>query len=313
MGKQVGRWIIASLGYLLYTLVVLAVCLWLMFPHASLHRLLVRALDAAFAPVQWQVGSLDFALPPSVRLEEIEGRDRKNGQPSLTRIDSLTIMPDLKVLLRERRLKAGFRLQVAKGTVAGELTMAKPTSDLLIRGSLQDIRLPELGGMARSLQRDLQGVADGSFDGTVRLKPFALREIQAKMRVRDGSLELKQPVLGHTVLPFAQVSAALALREGRLQVTDGRVESSLGVGTFTGEVGLKRAWAASLLNVTGSVQPRAELFKSFAANPLVLQAIRQRLRDRPLPFRLSGELAAPAIPFEEFAVLLQSLNAEKKK
>lgn len=312
MLKRIGKGIVVGLGYVLYTLTMTGVCLWLMFPRDALHRLLVRSFDATLAPLQWRVGALAFALPVAVSLEAIEGYSRADKQQPLVRVDSLMVTLDLAMLLREGKIKTDVRMKLAKGTIDGALSLQRRTMDLGFTGTMQGVRVEELAVIMRSMQRDVQGAASGSLSGTLRLKPLALSETLAKFRLEDGRLELKQPVLGHTVLPFTLASATLALKGDRLAVTEGNIDSSLGVGEFTGEIGLQKAWTLSPLAVKGRVQPRPELFKSFADTPPALQAVRQRLKDRPLPFRLSGELGAPAIHFEEFAVLFEALNAESR-
>lgn len=306
------RWIVASLGYLLYTLVVLGVCLWLLFPRDSLHRLLIRSLDATFVSVQWRVGTMAFAFPPAVRLDRIEGYDRDDEKKPLVRIDSLVVTPDLPEMVKTRQLKAAYRMTLAKGTVAGALSLRDRKSGLRFDGAMQEIQLPELAALTRSLQREVQGVAAGSFTAGLTLQPLALAEMQAKVRVENGRLQLLKPVLGHAALPFAQAAATISLRGDRVQVAEGAVDSNLFAGEFAGEVRLNKDIAASTIAVKGSLQPRPELFKEVAGNAAALQVVKLRLKDRPLPFRLSGALRSPAIHFEEYAVLLETLEKRSK-
>lgn len=312
MLRKFGRWIVASLGYLFYTLVVLGACLWLLFPRDSLHRLLIRSLDTAFAPVQWRVGTLAFTLPMAVRLERVEGYGQGDENKPLVRIDSLVVTPDLREMVKTRQLKAAYQMTLAKGTVAGALAMRDRKSGLHFDGAMQEIQLTELSALTRPLQREVHGVAAGSFTGVLGLHPVAISELEAKVRVENGSLQLLKPVLGHVVLPFAQATANIALRGDRVQVASGVVNSPLFAGEFAGEVRLHQDIAASTIAVKGSLQPRPELFKEVTGNPAVLQVVRQRLQDRALPFRLSGDLRSPAIHFEEFAVLLETLEKRSR-
>ena len=312
MLTKLGRWIVSGLGYLLFTLVALGLCLWRLFPKDGVHRLLVRSLNAALPEVQWRVGSAAFAFPLAVRLDRIEGYARGDNAKPLLLIDHLTVAPDMGEAVRAQRLKAAYSLALAKGTVVGTLSMQDRKSGMRVDGTLQGVHLPELAALIRPLQREVQGVLAGSFDGVIQSSPVPVQELNAKVRVENGRLELKQPVLGNTVLPFAQVSATLALKGQQLQLTEGMVDSKLFAGAFTGEVRLRKDFPASTLAVKGSLQPRPELFKGVAVKAASLQAVRMQFKDRPLPFRLSGELRAPAIHFEEFAVLLKTLEKESK-
>ncbi len=312
MLKKLGRSVVACLGYLFYILVMLGLCLWLLFPRDSLHRLLIRSLDAAFAPVQWRVGTLAFDFPLAVRLDRIEGYGLDDDKKPLVHIDSLRVTPDIPEMAKTRQLRATYEMTLAKGTVAGALSMRDRRSGLRFDGAMQEIQLPELAALTRPLQREVQGVAAGSFTGGVTLKPLVLSELQAKVRVENGRLELLQPVLGHAALPFARAAATIALRGDRVQVADGAVDSKLFAGEFAGEVRLNQDFAVSTIAVKGRLQPRPELFREVAGNAAALQVVRLRLKDRPLPFRLSGELRSPAIHFEEYAVLLETLEKRSK-
>lgn len=313
MLAKLGRWIASGLGYLLFTLVALGLCLWLLFPKDGMHRLLVRSFNAALPEAQWRVGSVAFAFPLAVRLDRIEGYARGDDKKPLIHIDHLTVAPDMGEAVRAQRLKAAYSLALAKGTVVGTLSMQDRKSGMLqVDGTLQGVHLPELGALTRPLQREVQGVLAGSFDGVIQSSTMTVQELNAKVRVENGRLELKQPVLGNTALPFAQVSAVLALKGQQLQLTEGMVDSKLFAGAFTGEVRLRKDFPASALAVKGNLQPRPELFKGVAGKAAALQAVRMQFKDRPLPFRLSGDLRAPAIHFEEFAVLLKTLEKESK-
>lgn len=312
MLTKLGRWIASGLGYLLFTLAALGLCLWLLFPKDGVHRLLVRSLNAALPEAQWRVGSVAFAFPLAVRLERIEGYARDDDAKPLLLIDQLTVAPDMGEAVRAQRLKAAYSLALAKGTVVGTLSMQDRKSGLRVDGTLQGVQLPDLAALTRPLQRDVQGVLAGSFDGVIQSSTMTVQELNAKVRVENGRLELKQPVLGNTALPFAQVSAVLALKGQQLQLTEGMVDSKLFAGAFTGEVRLRKDFPASALAVKGNLQPRPELFKGVAGKAAALQAVRMQFKDRPLPFRLSGDLRAPAIHFEEFAVLLKTLEKESK-
>jgi hypothetical protein len=47
-------------------------------------------------------------------------------------------------------------------------------------------------------------------------------------------------------------------------------------------------------------------------NASLLKVIRTQLKDKTVPFRVSGDLYNPGIHFEEFSLLFQSLEKELK-
>ena len=311
MLRKAGPWLLGRVGELLYTLVVLVACLWLLFPGKTARDLLVRSLNAALPQLQWRVGTIGFGLPGELRLDGIEGREA-GGEAALLRIDRLQVRPDLAALVRERRLRATFLLEVAGGTVRGRLGPAPQGAEVQVEGTVQGVRLADLALLERRLQRGLQGTAAAEFTAAIRRSPLALSALSATARVDNGRVGLKQPVLGHTFVPFARAAASLRLRDGRLELTEGSVDSNLFAGTFSGDLRPRPDLAASPITLSGSLQPRSEFFSAAGVSPGALAEVRSRLRDRPLPFRVSGNLGNPGIHFEEFSMLFDTLSKESR-
>ena len=311
MFRTVCAWILGRVGYLLYTLVVLVVCLWLLFPGSTARELFVRALSAAVPQLEWRVQTIAFELADALRLSGGEGREAGGGEP-LLRLDSLTLRPDLAALIRQRRLQAAWQAELAGGTVQGQLQLPRPGTELRVEGTLQGVRLDGLAILERRLQRGLQGTAAAEFTATVRRSPLALTGLSATARLENGRIDLRQPVLGHGFVPFSRVGVSLLLQGERLALTDGTVDSNLFAGTFAGDLRLRPDPAASLITLTGSLQPRSEFFSAAGLSSAVLTEIRTRLRDRPLPFRVSGALGDPGVHFEEFSLLFDALSKEAR-
>ena len=192
------------------------------------------------------------------------------------------------------------------------LQLPRPGAELRIEGTLQGVRLDDLAILERRLQRGLQGTAAADFTATVRRSPLALTGLSATARLENGRIDLRQPVLGHGFVPFSRVGVSLLLQGERLALTDGTVDSNLFAGTFAGDLRLRPDPAASLITLTGSLQPRSEFFSAAGLSSAVLTEIRTRLRDRPLPFRVSGALGDPGVHFEEFSLLFDALSKEAR-
>ena len=135
--------------------------------------------------------------------------------------------------------------------------------------------------------------------------------MEAKLSVDKGRVGLKQPVLGHTVIPFSRATMTLQGPGKAMQLKQGTVDSELLNGQFSGEIKLEQGPGANQLDIRGAVQPRSEFFKG-VNNAVALQAFRAQLKNGALPFRISGDLYHPGIHFEEFSQLFQSLEKELK-
>jgi type II secretion system protein N len=305
-------WLLARIGELFYTLVVLVVCLWLLFPAATARDLLVRAVGAAVPQLQWQVRTMAVELPGVLRLGGVEGRGPGGDGEPLVRIDSLTLRPDLAALLGQRRLQAAWRAEMAGGTVQGLVQLSRSAAELRVEGTMQGVRLDDVAVVEQRLQRRMQGTAAADFTATIRRRPLALTALDATARLEEGRIDLRRPVLGHGSVPLARAAATLRLEGERLVLTDGAVESNLFTGTFAGDLRLHPDPGASLITLAGSLSPRSEFFSAAGGDSAGLQAIRSRLRDRPLPFRVSGALQDPGVHFEEFSLLFDALSKESR-
>ena len=309
MFAKASAWLLARIGELLYTLVVLVVCLWLLFPAATARDLLVRAAGAAVPQLRWQVRTMAVEMPGVLRLSGVEGWAPGGGEP-LVRIDSLTLRPDLGILVGQRRLQAAWRAELAGGTVQGLVQLPRSTAEVRVEGIVQGVRLDDLAVVEQRLQRKVRGTAAADFTATLRRRPLALTALDATARLEEGRIDLRRPVLGHGFVPLARAAATLRLEGERLALTGGTVESNLFSGTFAGDLRLRPDPGASLVTLTGSLSPRSEFFSAAGGDSAGLQAIRTRLRDRPLPFRVTGALRDPGVHFEEFSLLFDALSKE---
>ena len=163
--------------------------------------------------------------------------------------------------------------------------------------------------LARHLERELQGTVSAVFDGRVQPRSGAISELEAKLGVEQGRLGLKQPILAHTVLFFSHAEVIMRSRGEAIQLEQGLVDAELFSGQFVGEIMGLRDTGTDQLNIRGTMQPRPAFFKGLE-NSSLLKVIRTQLTERPVPFRISGDLQNPGIHFEEFSMLFQSLQRE---
>jgi hypothetical protein len=180
---------------------------------------------------------------------------------------------------------------------------------LQVDGSIQGLQLAQCPLLTLLLRRNLQGVVSASFDGVIEPSLGKISDLEAKLRVDNGLLDLKRPILNHGSLPFSRISFTLHSKGSTMQLEQGLVESELFSGQFAGEIQLSRDPAASRVDIKGTLQPRPAFYQGMNNTP-VLESIRTQLESRSLPFLLSGDVNNPGIHFEEFSLLFQSLEKE---
>jgi type II secretion system protein N len=308
MLKKVCAWLIGRLGYILYTLVLVVVLLWTFFPKEGANRWIVRYLNSTYPQLNWQVQSIVLQLPEGLILGGLEGYEAlDNKKKPLIRVDLLTLRPDILGTVKARKLQATFDILLAQGAIAGTVLLDGAKGGVTINGTVKGMQLAELSLVTRHLQRDLQGTVSATFGGALQPHGGNVTACDAKIEVDNGRFELKQPVLEHLVLPFSHVTVNLHGHGGTWQLEQGTVESNLFSGQFAGAINLAQDPAASLLNISGTLRPRPEFFKG-VNNAAVLQIFRAQLKNKPLPFKVSGNLRNPGIHFEEFSSFFQALE-----
>ena len=304
-------WTGRSVGYLLYAVGLIALLLWLLFPQEAVRRYLEASLNRLSPNLRWQIEAIALEIPEGLMLQAIEGYEKGEGKISLLRINSLTLWPNIAESLQAGLPQIGYRMTAGKGSVAGVVRMTDGQKELHVEGAAQDFRLTDFPSLGRQLGRTLQGSVTGTFSGTIVPAKGEMAKLEARVQVENGRLGLKRPILGHAELPFSQATFTLHGHGEKLELEQGRVESELFDGQFSGTITMHREPAPSQLNVKGTMQPKTKFFKGLD-NTVALQAFRVQLKDNSLPFRVSGDLSNPGIHFEEYSMLVQTLEKELK-
>jgi type II secretion system protein N len=304
-------WAGRSVGYLLYAVGLIALLLWLLFPQEAVRQYLEAALNRVSPNLRWQIEAVALEIPDGFMLQVIEGYEKGEGKIPLLRINSLTLWPDIAASLQAGCPQAGYRIIAGKGSATGVVRMTDGQKELHVDGAAQNFRLMDFPWLSRQLGRTLQGSVSGIFSGTIVPAKGEMAELEARVQVENGRLGLKRPILGHTELPFSLGTVILHGHGEKLELEQGRVESELFDGQFSGTITMHRDPALSQLDLKGTMYPKTQFFKGLD-NTVALQAFRVQLKDNSLPFQISGDLSNPGIHFAEYAMLVETLEKELK-
>jgi type II secretion system protein N len=305
------RWFGSSIGYLLYGVGVFVLLLWLLFPKEAMRRFVETSLGRVSPQMTWQVGAVKLEFPALLTAQAIEGREQGGANTIMARIDALTLRPNFGGSLESRSLQIDYRLSIGKGNVAGNIRLMGEEPGLHVEGAVDEIKLTDVPLLSQRLGRTLQGTISGSYVATVDPNKGEVNGIEAKLSAENGRLGLRRPLFGHTELPFSLGTVILRGQGERLALEQGRLESALCGGQFSGKLLLHSDPALSALDVQGHLFPKAAFFKGMDST-LALQAFRVQLKDNSLPFRISGNLSDPGIHYEDFSMLVQNLEKELK-
>jgi len=168
---------------------------------------------------------------------------------------------------------------------------------------------PPLILLAWRLGREVDGIVSATFSGEGLAGEQVGAQLKAEVKIEDGRVGLKRPILHHSSIPFAQVCFNLRGNGGRLQIEQGVVDSELLHGRFSGQAEFGVDPTTAQVAVRGSLHLEPRFFKGLD-NTVAVQALRAQLKDQPLPFRLAGDPVNPSLHFEEFSMLFQALEKE---
>ncbi|MBM9536049.1 type II secretion system protein GspN [Desulfobulbus alkaliphilus] len=308
MVKKACIWLAGRISYLLYTLLLLVLFLWLLFPEASVQRLSVRALNTLSPNMTWQMDSAALRLPGTLIFAAMTGYNADEARQTLVRVDTLQLQPKPLMSLRTGEPQAAYHLHLAGGTVSGTLILERD-GWLRLTGTVEKVQLADIKVWEPSLQRTVEGELSGSFTGRLRTQGADIQEMRGNLRLENGQVELKRPILKHQWFPFDRVTMEVESHGDGIRIEAGQIDSVFFSGHFTGEARIRSPLQQSQLDFHGTLQPRPGFF-SRVNNAVVLEAVRNRLRDRELPFLLSGEVGDPGIHFHEFSMLFEALEQE---
>jgi type II secretion system protein N len=290
------KWLTGVVSYLLYSLAVLAFMLWYQFPAEVAKNRLEFELNRLTPDLQWEIGRVGLGLPADFLLTDIKLAARRQPKKSLVRIESLSLRPNLPAYLQARKLSAGYRLTLLGGRVSGHLSLSADHNSLQYDGKANGIKINGLEQILQGLDRTIAGILSGSFTGKAVLDGPGLVELQGTGKLLKGEMSFRQPVLGMKKLEFNQLSSQIRYRAGEIFFADGRLESRLLAGEFSGTVKDGDDLGRSTLKLSGVLIPRPE-FLAGLGDGTTVKVLKKRLQGGKLPFTVSGTLKEPGIVF----------------
>lgn len=287
LGSIVGPWR-GVLGYALFTLIVLVVCLAFALPH---ELILARVLAEATTelPVRIVPGEVAFSFPNGYRLEKVRVSHRED--PSLSaEIAEITVSTPILGILLGQVDSADFSGTMYDGSFEGNVTTAggRVTTNLVLEDvSLAKVSrrlLPPPGAIGGSASLSLQLAGDGRNAKT--------NEGKVELRAKGVSLE-GIVAQGFTVpdLSFTTVDLDAALEGSRLQIESSKAAGEEVTLSATGNVLVRDPAPRSVLNlqIEIDVSPDARPGLRVATSLLPPKKAGQE------SWALRGSIAAPSI------------------
>lgn len=289
------RWLLSSIGYLLYTLVVLVCLLWLLFPTDTVKSWLEQQLNARYPHYVWKIRSLKPVLPGRVELTGITVTRYREKTP-IVEAKQLDLVSNPVRFFGKRKL-VKYKLYILGGTVAGRVVSSTSFRQFEYQGKGNGLQLEQLKTVQQRLQRKLDGTAAGNFSGQGTWKRSGKMELKGNLSIAGGTLQLKKPVLGLEQLPYTRIESNFKYRNGQWVFEQGKLVSTKMSATFGGQVTTGENLQAAGLRLSGSIIPRPELFAG-AGDKQMARVVHTFLQDGGLPFTISGTAGEPGIQFK---------------
>lgn len=296
MGK-VGNWIISILGYGAYTLAVVVVLLWFLFPTDSCRVWLQSQFAKQNSSLVWDVKEVKLAWPLSLDAIQLQAREPEAASPLLA-IDSIKFRPAVKNILGfSDTVSLVYSLRGLDGTVDGNIAIGKESGMINCTGDINKLKLEKLEGIWKKIGRGVNSEAGGTFTYQGKWQDLLSGDLQAKVRLENGSVELLKPVMGMNSLDFRQMDTSISLKQRTMSLEDSTMESDLFAAEFSGTLEMTEDIFNSVLDIKGWFEPRPELLANLK-DQRVVKVVKSQLRDNKLNFKLTDTLMSPGIAFE---------------
>ena len=303
----------AFFGYLLYTVAVLLLMLWLQFPEAAVKAKAEAELNQLLPAFSWRIGGISLTLPADLHFSQISISEKGNKKPLFT-VESISLRPDLAGWQKTGRWSVLYTVRLLDGRINGNLGLTKDKKNLQYSGEVSGIRLdsPGLKNVLAAYNRKVSGTLTASFAGRQDRWRGLFAVSEGSVTVSKGTVSLQEPVLGMEKLTFESISSKVSKQGGTLRLQEGKLESKLLAAEFVGSFQLLEPVFRSSVQLQGAVLPRPEFLASLGS-PMMVNMLKRQLRQDRMPFTLNGTVQEPGIRFNGLPPDFNRLLRDKAK
>ena len=278
--------------YTLYTIIALAVFLYLLFPSEEIKKYLAFQVSNAGPGYALTIDRVRPAFPPGLLLESA---DLMEGENPLLSIDEMRISPRLLSLLGSEPT-FHFIGRLYSGTIQGEGSLIKGNPEverldrIRVDADLTQIHLEEIDR--------LQNLSTHSVSGNMAAKIRYIGDpvsstAEADVTCSECTVDFGTPLFNLAQISFSSIEAKLDLQDMRqLGVKECIAKGNQLGGDVSGDVTLTDPPENSTLNLSGTLKPHASLIAKLGEGVVSL-LFRKNRGETAFPFRITGTLAQP--------------------
>ncbi len=237
-------------------------------------------------------------IGPGIVFEDVSFHWKKAPGSPLAGFERVRLLPEILALFRGERV---VRIEAAGlgGTLKGKLAPPDDGGRSALEGNLEfsGIRLEALKALSSAAGRTVTGSLSGIISLASPGGDLLSASGQARLKAADGSIELLQPLIGITLLRFAEITVNAILEKRRVIINQVDFKGREMNGTLSGSISLAVPFEESSLDIKGAVEPQAQFLAGSDAAPEVKAAMIQFFKKGKIGFVLRGKIRSPTVRF----------------
>ena len=284
--------------YATYGIFLLVLLLYIRFPSEAFKDYLQSGTGSLDLPFRLSVDSVSPSLPFGLVIEKADISPRGDHGWLQVRADSIRLRPLILSFLKGD-FKYRFRCSAYGGAISGEIQFLKRVfgGPFVCSLDMRQVRIDK-GFIMPSLIGDRMG---GTLDGTLT---FSLANalpkdgnVKADLTVSKGQIRLARPFLGLESLNFDQLLLRMEMKEQDLNLQMIELRGKDIRGTASGSIYMEKEFQESGIDLRGSLEPSAGLYRELTAQANVMGFLQQRLKSGKLNIEIKGTIQNPSINF----------------
>ena len=287
------------LGYLLFALILTVALLYYRFPSDALRDYLQSMAYSANPPLALSVDSLELSLPIGLKLVETQVALKDMPDTIILSADSLLVRPQVWSLFRGKPVYR-FHCVAYRGDLVGSVYVEKDgTRDFIdTKIDLRNIHVADHAYLSQLIGRHVEGTLDGTVSYKGQRNPLVDGSGQANLRLSQGRVELLEPFITLESIDFNEMQIEVGLEKQQINLSRLELKGQQLHGTLSGTITLRQELAKSRLDLKGTIEPFAGLFKGPAGTGDTVQFFKQRFKGGAFPVVIQGTVGEPKIKFK---------------
>jgi type II secretion system protein N len=286
------------LAYVLYSLLLTGVLLYVLFPSDAFRDYLIASVEKGHPEWGLSIETVVPSLTLGMKVSGVKVSHQESAEGAVFEAESVLVRPGLWSLLQGEP-KLSFKGLAYGGRFRGRARLGAGNGDgaLSINLELEDMHIEKHEDLLQMIGRRIKGGVNGTLTYTGKADAPMEGEAEADLKLSRGEVGLLQPLFGLQAIDFDELWLTLLLRNRQVELSRAELKGPNLRGTVSGRVILRQEWMRSGLDLKGTVEPLGEFHKSLASDPLTAKFISQRLKGGKLSFAIQGDVDKPRLRF----------------